>query len=178
MVKSIKGFSLIEIMISMAVLVFITTMAIVNFRDAEKSAQLVLASNLLVSNIRKAQNMVINGSAFNGTAMSAGGYGMHFNNAQYIIFADNDSNKVYDGGEELITTNLTDVSLTFSKDNLLFLPPGAQICVNDDACNPCDCDIKDVGDGIGKFTITVAHNIAGNTSDVVVNQISGRVGVE
>ncbi|MFC1613366.1 Tfp pilus assembly protein FimT/FimU [Patescibacteria group bacterium] len=179
MKKSIKGFSIIEIMVSITVLVYLTTVSIVNFRDAEKNTQLVLASNLLVSNTRNVQNMVINGSSFNGSPMPSGGYGIHFNNSQYIIFADNDSNKVYDAGEEMITTNLIDVSLTFfQKDNLLFTPPGAEICANDDTCVACDCDIKDMGEGIGEFKITLSHNNTGNIKNIIINQISGRVGIE
>lgn len=174
LLRNKNGFTLVEMLVSISILVVLSTMLIANFNAGERQTRLNASANVLSSEIRKVQNMVLNGAKFGDKEMPFGGYGIHFENNKYILFADNNSNKVYDLSEGMATTTLKDIQLEFSFNNLLFTPPKAQVCMNNDGCSPCDCNIKNRG----VFTATTTHAITGDKIGVKVNQISGRVDVE
>lgn len=163
-----------ELMASIAVIVIISLIAVNDFRRGDRKNTVMLKANVLASDIRKVQNMVLNGANFGGQELTIGGYGIYLKSDEYILFADNNSNKVYDAGEEAISKKLASTSLSATKNNLLFIPPKAQICMNDIGCADCDCAIKD--DGV--FETTVSYNGSSESVIVRVNQISGRVEVD
>ncbi|MFH0857020.1 MAG: prepilin-type N-terminal cleavage/methylation domain-containing protein [bacterium] len=175
-----QGFSIIEMLVSISIIVIISSVLIVNFRDGEKKSRLNLSADVLVSNIRSVQNMVLNGSKFADHEMPYNGYGIYFENSRYLIFADDNSNMVYDAGEELNVFNFSDISFAVSSDegndlnNLLFKPPKAQICANADLCALCDCNLKNSG----IYSIILTQNITGDSVNITLNQISGRVNKE
>ncbi len=171
-----NGFSLIEMLVSVFILTIITTLSITNYRAGEKKNLLNLESNVLLSNIRKMQNMVLNGSKFNEKEMPFGGYGIHFEDTSSKIFYDDNSNQVYDDGEEVSPIPLQKISLSVSgnNSNLIFYPPKGQVCVNTDSCSTCDCNIKDSG----QYSIVLTYDETGDTKTITVNQISGRAEIE
>lgn len=175
-----KGFSIIEILVSISILTLITASAVTNFREGERKSQLNIAADGLVSNIRKAQSMVLNGSKFGSAEMPYNGYGIYFETNQYLIFADNNSNMVYDAGEEIDKFKFDNITLSIPSDaggdfnNLLFTPPKAWACVNINGCAPCDCNLKNAG----KYSITLTHNTTGDSINIFLNQLSGRVDKE
>lgn len=171
-----NGFSLIEMLVSIFILTIITTLSITNYRAGEKKNLLNLESNVLLSNIRKMQNMVLNGSKFEGKEMPFGGYGIHFENNGYTIFSDDNSNKIYDAGEAVSAVVLQKISLAVSGNNknLIFLPPNTQVCVNADSCAVCDCNLKNGG----QYSIILTYDETGDAKTVTLNQISGRAEIE
>jgi prepilin-type N-terminal cleavage/methylation domain-containing protein len=106
-----KGFSLIELMATIAILGLIAGITIAGYRSGNKSSILKNAANKLQSDIRLAQNYTLGSYMFfDGTdnIIPERGWGVHFSmlntsNSSYIIFADNDSGAVdfqFDGSSE------------------------------------------------------------------------------
>jgi|TARA_Y100000310_G_scaffold345866_1_gene471951 prepilin-type N-terminal cleavage/methylation domain-containing protein len=100
-----KGFSLVELLVSMGVLVMITTLVLIS--HAQFSGN-ILIGNLaydIALSVRQAQVFGLSVREF-GTGSSEFdiGYGVHFdtgNNASYVLFADRDKDNIYDGSSEL-----------------------------------------------------------------------------
>ncbi|MFH0854315.1 MAG: prepilin-type N-terminal cleavage/methylation domain-containing protein [bacterium] len=175
-----SAFTIIEMLVSISVLAIMTVFAVSNFRAGEKKIQLNMAANVLISDIRKVQNMVLNGAEWDGQTMPSFGYGMNFLEDSYIIFADNNGNKKYDLGELIKTVQLFNVSIAvdqYSNNDLtdmVFSPPKARACLNNNTCSPCDCNIKNEG----IFNLILTHNRTNEQISISINQISGRVGIE
>ncbi len=127
-----KGFTLVEMLISMAIIGMITGMMMANFRGGQQVAEVRLASDLLVDQIRAMQTSSLSGRLVsvcsggsnnlkvcepkNPTVSCSGGgvcqkrvptgYGLRFTTApanSYLLFYDTDGDERYDAGEELAT---------------------------------------------------------------------------
>lgn len=101
-----RGFTLIEVLVSIAVILILTAIIVPIFKGSEKRLALQRAANKLAQDIRRAQEMAMsareivnptNGARF----VPRGGYGVYFgpNNGagdssiKYVIFADCNNNK-------------------------------------------------------------------------------------
>lgn len=85
-----SGLTLVEMIVSMAVVMFITTIFIFNYRDNNKRTDLIMSSQVMVSNVHRAQNNAL-GLLQYGNAVPRGGWGVYFDLAtpdRYIIFPD------------------------------------------------------------------------------------------
>jgi len=110
--KDNNGFTLIELLISISIITMIASISFLNFREGEKKTQLNLSANLLLSEIRKVQNMVLSGSSFNNQDMPLGGYGFHFSSNEYIIFSDDQHNKILDELDSVLeNSSLINISI-------------------------------------------------------------------
>jgi len=88
-----NGFTLIEMVVSLAMIVMVTTLFIANYQTTNKRSDLIMTAQKLVSDIHQAQNQAL-GLFKYGSSVPAGGWGVHFNKAegnQYLIFADLDA---------------------------------------------------------------------------------------
>ncbi|PIV45837.1 MAG: hypothetical protein CO144_01940 [Candidatus Nealsonbacteria bacterium CG_4_9_14_3_um_filter_35_11] len=108
-VKMEKGFSLIELLVVVAVIVILSTLVFSDYSKGGKKMALERAAQRLSQDIRKTQEMAM--SAYqpsdicNGTPGNLKGFGIHFdessgNEKKYIIFAecnDTEPNYDYDG---------------------------------------------------------------------------------
>lgn len=86
------GFSLIEMITSISLIVIITAIFIANYRSSNKRTDLIMTAQELVSDIHTAQNNTL-GLIKYGLEVPAGGWGINFDSAnprQYILFADLD----------------------------------------------------------------------------------------
>jgi|GEM_PF-287790 len=86
------GFTLLEMITSMALIVIITTVFIANYRSNNKRTDLIMTAQKLVADIHAAQNNTL-GLVKYGDEVPAGGWGVNFNKAnsnQYVVFADLD----------------------------------------------------------------------------------------
>ena len=84
------GLTLIEMVVSLAVVMFIATIFIYNYRDSNKRTDLIMASQVMVSDIHRAQNNSL-GLLQYGDEVPKGGWGVYFNldtPDRYIIFPD------------------------------------------------------------------------------------------
>lgn len=85
-----SGLTLIEMIVSLAVVMFVATIFIFNYRDNNKRTDLIMASQVMVSDIHRAQNNSL-GLLQYGEEVPAGGWGVYFDlytPDRYIVFPD------------------------------------------------------------------------------------------
>jgi type II secretion system protein H len=90
--KAKKGFSLIELMVAIAILGVIASLTVAGFQSGKKTSNLKNAANKLASDIRLAQNYTLSSFLFGGDVPECG-WGAHFSrtagqNSVYSIIAD------------------------------------------------------------------------------------------
>ena len=93
-----QGFTLIELLIVIAVIGTISSMLVVNWRKNEKQYQLQRATQEIVQNIRKAQDMALN--SYKHEEGFPTNYGIYFDKNDensYIIFGDMNNTYTYQG---------------------------------------------------------------------------------
>ncbi len=99
-----KGFTLIEMLVVVFIVGIMSVLVFANYRDNRDKYELYQAAQKLESDIRKMQNMAINGVEIPGicsTANTCHGYGIYINFADgnsYILFADKNNDQDYDNG--------------------------------------------------------------------------------
>ena len=176
-----KGFTMIELLVSIAIFALILFIAIPNFRGSETQEQLYGSARDLASIIRKYQFLASTGRTVNyqgQNILPQGGYGLYITECTGTpcpikLFADMDGQLDYDGVDEQVFEkefNLTgrvwisDISIS-SPLTVLFKPPVPYICINKDCSN------------IGKVEITLT-NSNNSTKKVIINQNTSQVSVE
>ncbi|MDI3496590.1 MAG: hypothetical protein PWQ35_611 [Patescibacteria group bacterium] len=88
--KEKKALTLIEMVVSLAVIMFVSTIFVYNYRDSNKRTDLIMAAQMMVSDIHRAQNNSL-GLVNYGEEVPAGGWGVSYDLAtpdKYVVFAD------------------------------------------------------------------------------------------
>jgi prepilin-type N-terminal cleavage/methylation domain-containing protein len=129
--KSNAGFTLVELMVSLAIMVIILAVVSVNYRKFDSGMTLTNLAYDVGLSIRKAQTygLSVRGVAVNSTQSFQYPYGIHFDNSSpksYFIFADMNDNQVYDSGTDTKVDSYT-IKGPFSITSL---------CVLDSSDNP------------------------------------------
>lgn len=100
--KTRPGFSLIELLVSIGIIVVITGLFFASYRTANKQAELTRSVSDLSSSYRKALNQTLGLTKFDGE-VPEGGWGIHIDlnddKKKYLVFADRNNNGQYDDGE-------------------------------------------------------------------------------
>lgn len=172
-----KGFTIIELMISISFMIIILVIGVANYRGGEEDLALQREISRLAQNIRGVQAMI-------GTEETECshrddyqyGYGLHFSveeEKKYTIFADCNGNNRY---EESTDKKIRDIELeegvkieNFSPKqgnkwlNIIFIPPGPKVFVNDNDTVEAE--------------ITLQTEEEGNTKKVLINSV-GRIEIE
>lgn len=136
-----KAFSLVELMVSLSIISILTVLFLANYRSANRRTDLTMTAQVLVTDIRYAQSNALGLVQYEGL-MPEGGWGVYFSslnsdNNQYIIFADDNDNELYDQGEanvasggrvvklpnNIIIDQLRLGGMPRSNANITFLPP-------------------------------------------------------
>lgn len=100
-----QGFTLIELMISVSILVIVSTLILASYPKFSDNADLTLAARTVVSSIRAAQFYGIGVKEFGPGEFPA--YGVYFGPlpaVSYIVFADVDENNQWSGSSERVET--------------------------------------------------------------------------
>ncbi|MCD6435017.1 MAG: prepilin-type N-terminal cleavage/methylation domain-containing protein [Clostridiales bacterium] len=140
-IENNSGFTLVELMVSVAIIAIISAMTLVNFRSTNNSAASSMAVQKLASDIRMVQGWALSLKDFNGSSPD-GGWGIRFlkGKGSYIIFADIDGSKKYRASEDGTVNNenykvvkiLNDIKVNTLKFNgitdrkygyIVFIPP-------------------------------------------------------
>ncbi len=92
-----RGFTLLEITVVIAIIVFLSTIFLANYRGGEKQFALQRSSHKLAQDLRTVEEMALSSRKFEGT-FPKGGYGIYFRpeTNSYILFADCDGEADYD----------------------------------------------------------------------------------
>jgi prepilin-type N-terminal cleavage/methylation domain-containing protein len=144
----LKGFTLIEMLVSISMIVVIATLFIANYRSANKRTDLIMAAQTLVADLHLAQNNSLGLVKYNGE-VPFGGWGVNFvsSTTSYTLFADLNAPDdpsgymKYDEGEgevnygarvrtlpaNIIISNIKTISVpSEAYANVTFLPPNPQ----------------------------------------------------
>jgi len=142
-----KGFTLIELMVSVAIIGLVSAIGVVNYRNANKASVLQLEAYKVAGDIRRAQNMALGAVEFNSAVPAA--WGAHFDTAnpdQYLIFADINDDKIYDGGDGILATvnlqNNINLDITGTID-VAFVPPDPTTYLNGANSGEASVKLKD-----------------------------------
>ncbi len=97
-----SGFTMIELLVSIAIMTILIGVFLVNYRGADNRTELNLSAQRMVSFIRLAQNNTLGSAEYNGQ-IPEGGWGVHFDLASstndFYIYADLDEDMQMDSGE-------------------------------------------------------------------------------
>ncbi len=103
-----KAFTLIEILASISIVIFLTAFVLLNYRVGQDQHALSRAAHKLVQDLRTTQEMAMSMSA-EYCGGSPKGYGVHFKQSwpdYYILFAECDGNKQYNSGIDNIVEQI------------------------------------------------------------------------
>jgi len=95
------GFTLVEMLTSISLIVIITAVFIANYRESNTRSDLTMSAQKLVADIHLAQNNAL-GLVEYGGQVPPGGWGVHLdlaNSDRYVVFADNDNPAVNEPGQ-------------------------------------------------------------------------------
>ncbi|MEA3249678.1 MAG: prepilin-type N-terminal cleavage/methylation domain-containing protein [Patescibacteria group bacterium] len=198
-----RGFTLIEMLISLSIFAVITAMAVANFRAGAQGDELRVSARLVASTVRRAQTQAVAGYSIffchggadegkvcpSGNDSECGGgvctkdipdaWGVRIStlsgeNRELIVFADTNGSKRYESGEAVRFDAISSGPFV----NILSVTPN-------------DANVLDIifeppkpkmyfNDSIvnGIATIVLEHQHTGTQQSVTVNRISGLVSVE
>ena len=133
-----KGFTLIEILVVLAIIVVITGVVIFNIGSERQNSALLRSAQKLSLDLRRAQSFALSSKVFKTSGVPCG-WGAHFNGVgsdNYIIFADlavnqncsdRDFIRAASGSEDFETINLESGiivdSLSGGLSDIVFTPP-------------------------------------------------------
>lgn len=108
MKRFLKGFSLIELLVTISIIVLLSGMVFVGYRSGERQLMLNRAASKLAQDIRRVEGMALSTEKCCGGIIPGGGYGIYLGNAgdtSYLLYADiSVPNEQYDAGDQTIET--------------------------------------------------------------------------
>ncbi|TSC56730.1 MAG: hypothetical protein G01um101418_610 [Parcubacteria group bacterium Gr01-1014_18] len=175
-----KGFSLLELMVSITIFAMISTLFLANFRGGENQRVLKLSAQNVGEIFRKTQFWAQHGKTWFVEGIDqvpSGGYGIFLevcavSPCQITVFGDLDGELDFDGVEEMrgeeyilpediIVESVSPISPT----EVVFKPPLPSVCVNRDCSN------------IG-FVSVLLRNLKNNsTATIRLDQKTGQISV-
>jgi len=136
-----KGFTLIELIVVISIIVLITALTLPNYRAGDKLLALQRATHKLSQDLRRAQEMAISAKEFEGEVSA---YGIYLNEDQptkYILFADIDGDQEYSGLNEQVEEITLETNIEIrefypihqSSLHIVFSPPDPSTTFSPDA---------------------------------------------
>jgi Tfp pilus assembly protein FimT len=142
--KKIKGFTLVETIVVIFIIVLLLGVVLANYRAGERQYSLLRSAHKLAQDLREAEKMAMAAeiSLVSQQCSSNYGYGLHFeqNKNSYFFFVDCDGNKIYEKGkdQEVLSISLepkisiSDLSPSNQVD-VIFSPPDPTVTINPSA---------------------------------------------
>jgi len=169
--NSRKGFTLIEALVVIFIISLLAISILASYKNSNKKYILLQANQKIISDLRKVQNMAINGTEIEGycsTVDACFGYGIMFDltsPSSYILFADGNGNETYNAGEGFETVNLPSTVIIQSifpspKAHVFFEAPDPITYVNGDSGASASAEIVIQIQGTA-LTKTINVNTAG-----------------
>jgi len=155
MKRFLKGFSLIELLVTIAVIALLSGIVFIGYSSGERQLILNRAASKLAQDIRRVEGMALSTEKCCGGIIPGGGYGIYLGNAgdtSYLLYADTSSACVncaeqHDAGDQTIET------INFEKGvKIQLLYPTSLLSIN---FKPPDPKIKINGDSATEATITI-----------------------
>ena len=97
------GFTLIELLVVISIIGLLSSLVLANHHNSQKKYALSQATQQLISDLRKAQNMALASTEFGSDVPYA--YGVYFEKqslSSYILFADTNGNGKYDAPDGVV----------------------------------------------------------------------------
>ena len=99
------AFTFTELLISMAIIVLLSGLLLAEYQRGEYSRGLNDVAQRLAQDIRRVENMALEGEKYKGEISH--GYGIGFKTTdKYFVFKDDDNGNDYDNGEEIETIDI------------------------------------------------------------------------
>ncbi len=186
-IRDPKGFSLVEMLVSIFIFTVIFSLVLAYVRGEEKSRALELSAQDLASFIRKAQFLSLTGKEkeIDGVfRFPRGGYGVRLSvcaapPCTYYLFGDLDGQLDYDqadgeqiGAEKITLPSFVEVSglkvngVEVAEADVVFRPPRPTVCVDR------DCS------GDGNLSLKLFHTSTGREAFIFINSETGQVSVD
>lgn len=95
-----KGFSLIEFLVSMSIIILLSALFLPQYDRLRKNYLLSRDAHKFASDLRYTQEMAISSQEYGSGEVPRGGYGVYLkeNQPYYLIYADINNNQVFDSG--------------------------------------------------------------------------------
>ncbi len=189
-----SGFTLFELMVSMSIILALSLIFIVNFKDFNEKGKLEAATQEVVGVIRRVQNYAMASRVDSTGYVPAGGWGLRFNHQaprDIIIFAD-DGDQSYANSEKIETIELPadikikivytelDSDSTLNQEcryvNFIYEPPRPTIHLRKDGNEGSVCNSGNSREYSNRSEIVLINTATGEESTILVN-IMGLISV-
>lgn len=162
-----KGFSLIELIIVMAIFVVLASMVTIAFNHNQKHKQLDVFAQSFLLQMREVQSQSLTGYVDAETDdVPDGGYGVYISEDEYVIFADKNDNAQMDVGEDIKNVAVgDDFSFEMFGTNITFLP----YQFSNGVCWNAECGAEAVK------IVTIAHQKTGEAVLIYIDQQTGKM---
>lgn len=165
-----EGFTLMDLIVSMGIMIVITAVAMANFRAGQRNDSVRQSSSITASLLRKAQTMSLSGAKLLDGTYPQGGYGIRLGNEdtnKIILFADKNGNYIYDSGEMVDSKKFTrGVFFTLEESLDVVFPPLLSSVYFNGEDSPFYVSI-----GFSAENATISRN-------VLIYRLSGQIRVE
>ncbi|MFH0852050.1 MAG: GspH/FimT family pseudopilin [bacterium] len=133
--KRNRGFTIFEMLVVLAIIIVITSLALANYRQGQKNYSLLQAAQKLAVDLRQAQGMAVTGTTTSGQPL--GGYGIYIqDSANYLLFLNTtaaDVNGCPATSERLSVKTIAlpaGVTMATAGTSAFFAPPEPRSCFN------------------------------------------------
>jgi len=187
-----SGFTLVELLVTMSILVVITSMILANYPGFSETLALKRTAQEIALTIRQAQVYGLSVREFGAGSGIFPGYGVHFDIAgspdTFVLFADANGNKSYDAGDGCggLSTECVQMFKISTGDKI------SKLCGDQQSSPPGDCSLSQLDIVYLRPTPTVtlkSGSSAFSDVNVVVRSpkgeektirvwLSGQIGVE